>query len=384
MTSTSITRIAVTGFAWTIADIALEPTCGLDWIYSPGAKLELTSAVLVVETASGVRAEVPGGIDARTASYLLGRDALRREEIWQDLKRSERLGIASPPGAVDTALWDIAGKIAGLPIAKLLGGFRDRIPCYASTYHADDADDGLSSPEAFADFALACRALGYPGFKVHGWIDTTARREAKILHTVRQAVGDEMALMSDPAGALSTFTDALYVGRACDDADFFWYEDPLRGGGFSQFASKKLRESLRTPLLIGEHLRSFEAKADAIVAGATDFVRACANIDGGITGVMKLAALAEAFGLDVELHGPGLPHRHCLAAIKNTNFYEMGLVHPEVPGLTPPVFADPRWWDTLDVVDSEGCVAVPSEPGLGATIAWDFVRAHEVGTTVYE
>ena len=90
----------------------------------------------------------------------------------------------------------------------------------------------------------------------------------------------------------------LRVGRACDEARYFWYEDPFRGGGFSQYAHVKLREFIKTPLLMGEHIRGLKAKADAIAAHATDYVRANASVEGGITGVMKIGALAEAYGLD--------------------------------------------------------------------------------------
>ena len=123
--------------------------------------------------------------------------------------------------------------------------------------------------------------------------------------------------MLDPAGGFCTFDDVLRVGRACDEAQYMWYEDAFRGGGFSQFAYAKLRELIKTPLLMGEHIRGLEAKMDTIHAGATDYVRANADMDGGITGVMKIAAVAEASGLDVQLHGGGLAHCHCMASIRN-------------------------------------------------------------------
>ena len=101
-----------------------------------------------------------------------------------------------------------------------------------------------------------------------------------------------------------------------------------------------------------------------IYAGATDYVRASAGADGGITGVMKLAALAEAHGLDVELHGGSLAHRHCMAAIRNTNYLESGGVHPKVPHTRAPIYAERKWLHELDSVDEHGCVEVPQGPGL--------------------
>ena len=105
-----------------------------------------------------------------------------------------------------------------------------------------------------------------------------------------------MDLMSDPYNALRTFGDAIKVGRACDEADYFWYEDPLADGGISQFAHRKLRELLVTPLLLTEHVRGLEARVDFMVNGATDFVRGDVQYMG-ITATMKLAHAAEGLGL---------------------------------------------------------------------------------------
>jgi L-alanine-DL-glutamate epimerase-like enolase superfamily enzyme len=100
---------------------------------------------------------------------------------------------------------------------------------------------------------------------------------------------------------------------------------------------------------------------------------------------MKMAHMAEGFGLDCEIHAPGPAPRHCMASIRNTNYYELGLVHPKVPGrrAQAPVFAD-SYSDDLDAVDAKGCVHVPEGPGLGVTIDWDWVAKHETGKVVYD
>ena len=380
----TITRITVTRFDYTVDGLALEEKLGFDTVYTPGGSLQSGGSILTIETSTGIRGEVPGGIDARTARYLLGRNPMQREIIWHDLKRARRSADGTPPGAVDIALWDIAGKLYDAPIHELLGGWRTKLPAYASTYHGDE-NGGLTSAEDYGQFARFCQEeLGYPAFKIHGWVGGPIEREVAAVLAIREAVGPEMALMLDPAGAFNTFDDVLTVGKACDEANYMWYEDAFRGGGFSRFAHVKLREFIKTPLLMGEHVRGLEAKADTIIAGATDYVRANANADGGITGVMKIAALAEAHGLDVELHGGGLAHRHIMASLRNTNYYELGLVHPKVSHTKAPIYPEKQWLDELDSVDATGCVDVPDDPGLGVALDWDFIRAHQVAETVYE
>jgi L-alanine-DL-glutamate epimerase-like enolase superfamily enzyme len=285
-------------------------------------------------------------------------------------------------GPIDVALWDIAGKLYRAPICELLGGFRATLPAYASTLHADQQPNGLSSPEAFAEFAVQCREIGYPAFKIHGWYAAPPRREIDAVLATRRAVGDDMDLMLDPACEYATWADTLKVGRACDAAGYLWLEDPYRDGGISSFGHRKLRQLIKTPILIGEHLRGHELHVDAIVGDGTDFVRADPDYDCGITGVMKIAHSAEGFGLDVEIHAPGPAQRHCMAAIRNTNYYELGLVHPRLPRWSPPVYAD-DYSDELGAVDAHGEVPVPRQPGLGVMLDWDWIGAHQVDAVVY-
>jgi len=379
-----ITRITVTTYRHEIIDMAMEEKLGFDVVYQPGSRLSTPGSILTIETNAGISGQTPGSIDERAARYLLGRNPMQREIIWHDLKRARRSADGTPPGAVDIALWDIAGKLYETPIYELLGGWRKTLPAYASTYHGDE-NGGLTTAADYGEFALRCKEeFGYPAFKIHGWIGGPIDREVEAVLAIRVAVGDKMALMLDPAGAFTTFDDVLKVGKACDAANYMWYEDAFRGGGFSRFAHVKLRDFIKTPLLMGEHVRGLEAKADTIYAGATDYVRANANVDGGITGVMKIAALAEAHGLDVELHGGGLAHRHIMAALRNTNYYELGLVHPDVPHTKAPIYPERRWLDELDSVDANGCVAVPEGPGLGVELDWGYINAHKTGEVVYE
>jgi L-alanine-DL-glutamate epimerase-like enolase superfamily enzyme len=382
-----ITRITVHQYGYEVADRGADYN-GFNAVYEPGARRQARGYILQIETDQGITGEYEGGNPASyaelgmVAHYLIGKNALERERIYNDVKRALRKHDRMCQGPLDIALWDIAGKLYNAPIWQLLGGWKTSLPAYASTYHGDHAPGGLNSPEAFADFAVQCKELGYPAFKIHGWGEPVIADEVRTVLAVRRAVGDEMDLMLDPACEYDTFGDTLKVGRACDEARFFWLEDPMKDGGISAFAHAKLRGLLRTPLLQGEHVRTLEPHVDLIVAGGTDYVRADADYDGGITGLMKIAHAAEGFGLDCEIHAPGPAHRHCMAAIRNTNYYELGLLHPKMASTTPPVYLD--YADDLDSIDARGHVAVPTGPGLGVHLDWDFIKANTLGKTTYE
>jgi len=189
--------------------------------------------------------------------------------------------------------------------------------------------------------------------------------------------------MLDPACEYETFADALRVGKACDEADFLWYEDPYRDGGLSQHGHRKLRGQIETPILFGEHIRGLPIHTDLIANEATDFVRADPEYDGGITGAIKIARVAEGFGLDVEIHATGPARRHCMAAIRNTNYYEMAIVHPDAP-CTRHVPVYDEYADLLDSVDDDGTLPVPDGPGLGVTIDWGYIEDRTIRKRSFE
>ena len=301
-----ITKVEIETFTYELSDLERGehgPT------YSPGKSITNTAHAITISTDVGVTGEYvwSGPIEYAgacvVAELLVGQDPLEREYIYSRIKQAMRQQAEIGISAVDIALWDLAGKYHDAPIHQLLGGYRKTLPTYPASVHATEHDE-LKSPGEMADFAEQCKELGYPAFKIHGWENGEPRREAETILAVRDRVGSSMDLMSDPYNALHTFGDAIKVGRACDEAGYFWYEDPLADGGISQFAHRRLRELLVTPLLLTEHVRGLEARVDFMVNGATDFVRGDVQYMG-ITATMKLAHAAEGLGLDIEMHSPG-------------------------------------------------------------------------------
>jgi len=199
-----------------------------------------------------------------------------------------------------------------------------------------------------------------------------------VVRAVGNRIGDRMHLMIDSYCHYSTFADAVKVGRACDDMGYFWFDDPYHDGGITAFAYNKLWEMIRTPLLIGEKVSTLQERMAMILTKATDFIRGDAHVDG-ITGTLKLAHAAESVGMDIELHGGGPPHRHLMAAIRNSNYYEFGWTHPDVPDYGPPVYTDGYTDGFPAAVDQNGCVAVPEGSGLGVSYDWDYITSHCTG-----
>jgi L-alanine-DL-glutamate epimerase-like enolase superfamily enzyme len=390
----TIERVEVHEFKFEVKDLGVvSQAVGVANIaYVKGSKLPVFRYGVVILTDDGLRGEYVTHWVATKASLaqtlmlapqLVGRDPEEREEIYDDFKRELRHYDHMGHGPLDIALWDLAGKKYGVSVSSLLGGFRKRLKAYVSTYHAQEEGGGLDSPQAFSDFADHCKELGYEGFKIHGWNNGDARREAKNVLSLRQRVGEEMSLMIDPACQLRTFGDALYVGRACDEAGYFWYEDPYRDSAVSAFSHRRLREMIKTPILVTEHVRGVEQKANFVLAGGCDMIHADPEFDMGITGCMKIAHFAEALGIDLQIHAAGPAQRACMSAIRNTHFYELALVGPGMPNAVPPVYVC-GYSDQLEDVAEDGCFPVPLGPGLGVQYDWDFIARQRTGEHVFE
>ncbi|WP_046869178.1 enolase C-terminal domain-like protein [Microvirga massiliensis] len=388
-----ITAVDVIPFTFEVPNLSLgaHRAMGVSNLqYDKGGRLQVMRYAVRIATDDGleghyvthwVGTHAALGQTIMLAPHLLGRNPEHRELIYDDLKRELRAYDHMGHGPLDIALWDLVGRKYGMSVATMLGAYKERLRTYASTHHGQDAPGGLDSVEAFGDYARACREQGFAGFKIHGWHDGDKRREAAVVLKVREAVGDDMEIMVDPGCELRTWADALYVGRACDEADCFWYEDPYRDSSVSVEGQKMLRAKLKTPLLVSEHIRGPEQKASFALAGGCDMIHTDPEYDLGITGTMKIAHMAEAIGMDIQVHACGPAHRACVAAIRNTHFYELALVGPNMPNLVPPVYTC-GYSDEASAVGQDGCVPVPNGPGLGVAYDWEFIRKN--ATAVHE
>ncbi|MFC1431473.1 enolase C-terminal domain-like protein [Streptacidiphilus sp. N1-3] len=310
-----------------------EGACGVAFAGRPGSADQLRELV-----------------DRVLRDELTGQDPLNREWLWHRMWEVDRIEELPLPlfGIVDIALWDLAARLYGVPLWQLLGGFRTELPAYAST-------TTFGSVQEFLDVADQCVALGYHAVKVHAWGD--AKADARLALALREHLGPDIDLMYDGSAGFD-LPSALYVGDALSDAGFLWYEEPMLE--FSVSAYAELAKRVRVPLLVAEtsdgaHMNS----ADFIRAGAATFgVRASAGLRGGVTGSLRTAHVADAFGVRAEVHGMDLPNQHLCMALSNTTYYESLVT-------SNPVRRE-------SIIGPDGLLHAPTGPGVGLPPGLDY------------
>jgi len=350
----------------------------------PGPEHDSTQTLVTVVTDEGAEGYALGGNPKMLLEVskpaMVGEDPFDRERIWQRQRQWQRLHVGSFSDrdicAVDLALWDLAGRYLKMPVHKLLGGFREKVPAYASTMCGDELKGGLDTPEAYADFAGACVAKGYTAFKLHTWMPPipwapSPKQDVAACAAVRKRVGPDIALMLD------CFHDydrqqALYIGQELEKLGYHWIEEPMDEHSVSSYAW--LAEQLRMPVIGPETAEGhIQTRAEWIVRKASDISRAGVGDLGGITPVMKAVHLAEAFGVRLEIHGGGAGNLNVLGAMGiQGEYYERGLLHPFIDYDKPPAYLHA----IIDPLDKDGNVHMPKGPGLGQEIDFAYVKKH--------
>lgn len=353
----------------------------------PGRKLRF--GVLSVTTDEGITGhnfafrpgpDVLAQLGDIARAELIGQDPLDIGAIWG---RIGSLRGADPciQGILDVALWDIAGKAADLPVYRMLGAVRQKLPTYASSWvHTD--------PATYVEEALAYQAQGLRGYKLHPptqWRkftgeDVPVSADISVCAALREAVGPDYPLFLDSAWAY-TYAEAVKVGRAIQDLDYVWYEDPLPVDDINGYL--RLKQALHIPLMATELTGGgLTALAPWAAQRATDYLRGDVVLKGGITGMMKIAHLAEAFHLNCELHDAydamnNLATLHVGLAINNCEWFE--IIAPHEPGSYDLEHLNMGLARPQEI-DAEGYIHAPTDPGLGIAPDWDLLDNLRVGT----
>jgi L-alanine-DL-glutamate epimerase-like enolase superfamily enzyme len=286
-------------------------------------------------------------------ALIVSEDPLRPEAVMAKLRAAAAPcgpgGIATLAlAAIDIALWDIRGKAAGVSVARLLGGLRERVPAYAS--------GALMRTSALADVERAAAALVAKGFgqmKTQMAVDgLTPAQEIERIRVIRGVVGADIALMVDINQRWSV-PEAIAIGQRIEDLGLAWLEDPTSAidhQGLAEVAS-----ALAMPVCAGEYLYGIEPHRQSLVQRSVDIVMIDLLRAGGITGWMKIAAMAEAFNRPVVSHLLPEIQVHTVAAAPN------GMTVEYMPW-TQRLFADPPKVE-------RGMMTVPTGAGLGLAFA---------------
>ena len=247
---------------------------------------------------------------------------------------------------IDMAAWDAAAQALGEPLVRLLGATPRPIPAYNSK------GLGIMPLKPLVKEALELLTEGFSAVKLRlGRPD--AREDLQAIRQVKEAIGPNVILMVDFNQGLSV-AEALKRGRMIDEeGGVYWIEEPVRADDFAGCA--RLAREIATPIQIGENFMGPEQMAQALAAGACDFVMPDAQRIGGVTGWMRAAALAQGAGVEMSSHLFPEASCHLLAATPTCHWLEF--VDWAAPVLQDPVQA------------KDGHVTIPERPGLGLT--WD-------------
>ena len=292
------------------------------------------------------------------APLLIGANPLERERLHGRMLKQSRNVSYRCVGAADVALWDLAGRIAGLPVHALMGTQRNSIGAYASSQVLPDA-------AAYVEQALHYKTTGWCAYKIHP--PTDPQTDIKVCAAVRRAVGDDYPVMLDSTWSYD-YPAALKVGLAIQDMGYKWYEDPLADEDIYSYV--KLRQKLTIPIMATEYpAGALDTYPIWLTERATDYLRGDIPNKGGLTTMLKTAHLAEAFRMNYEIHHSGnslnnLANLHLAMAIPNTTWFEVLL--PDGAhryGLAQEFYPD-----------ANGMLHAPTAPGLGAVIDFDLIK----------
>lgn len=284
---------------------------------------------------------------------LIGENPLNHERLWHALwvpKLVGRRGITTRAiSAIDIALWDLKGKVTGLSLCQLLGGFADRVPTYIAGGYYEEGKGLLELQREMADnVELGAKAVK---MKIGG---APIEDDVQRVKAVRDAVGPGIKLMVD-ANCAYRAHEAIRIARRMEPYDIYWFEEPVAPDDYDGHA--RLAQSTFIPIATGENEYTRYGFRDLIKVGAAAILNADAVILGGVTEFMKVAALAQAHDLDVAPHGDQNVHVHLVAAISN------GLIVEYYRDTVDPMWRK-MYRETL-LLNDDGTLSPPSRPGLG-------------------
>jgi len=338
-----------------------EPTTTRDFVTVEMRTDEGLEGVGVTFFGAALTKALKAAVDS-LGDLVVGEDPLAVERVAARL-RAHASG-AGPGGvftlalsALDMAMWDIKGKAFGLPVSKLVGGFRDRAPVYASG--ALLRQHGLGYLEKAGPRLVE---MGFRQMKTQMGSEPTPAASAERIRVLREAVGPDIDIMCD-INQLWNSNQAIEVGKRVEQYHLFWLEDVVAADDFQGLA--KVADNLSTPIAAGEYVYGITPFRQLIEHRSIDVVMIDLARVGGITQFLKVAGMAEAFNMPVVSHLIPEIQVHMITAIPN--------------GLTVEYFPQSnRLWEEMPKME-DGMIVVPDKPGLGLSFDQQVLSKYGVG-----
>ena len=320
-------------------------------------------------------------VDERLTRPLIGQDPRNVDKLFRDMMNSMSASgfyqgaVMSAISGIESALWDITGQAAGVPIWQLLGGkFRDKIRIY-NDCHAGETE----TPEAYAAKAREVEARGFTAIKFD--IDPLPSRRDRynrcisnddIAHYVEVVTAVRESLDSNTDLAIDAHwfyapVDILKIAHAFEDLDLLWLEDPIPPENIA--AMEGVTKSTRTPICTGENFYTRFGFRDLIETQAADIISPDMAKAGGLLEGRRIADLADMYYIPIAPHNIGSPVQtvancHVMAAVPN--FLVLEFHH-----------LDNAFWEGIineGPLIQEGHINVPNLPGLGVTLNEDLLK----------
>jgi L-alanine-DL-glutamate epimerase-like enolase superfamily enzyme len=346
--------------------LPLDPPFHASWDSKPRVHFDAT--IVRVATDTGLVGYSSGDLMVGFRGHedlFIGQDPLAVERHYRVLSNIDfHYGRCWP---LDLALWDLAGKITGLPCWKLLGGLSNRVRAYASS-------GTLRDPGAMAEAAERYVSRGFPALKLRfrrgDW-----REDVKALEAVRARVGRRLELMVDcnqgwrqpwDTETAWSLKDAVAVARELERLDVYWMEEPLHRGDYA--GMRALRDTVDVRIAAGEMTRQAHELRELIVRGCVDVLQPDAALVGGITGLRRTAIMAQEHNIVFTPHtwtnGIGvMANTHLVAGLGNAPFIEFPYDPPEWD-------LDRRDYMMMEpfVADAAGWLNLSDAPGMGYAV----------------
>lgn len=300
------------------------------------------------------------------AAPLIGENPLNHERLWQKIYVPKFLGRKGNTlmtiSAIDIALWDIKAKFCHLPLYRLLGGYREKIPFYiAGGYYAEGK--GILELQKEMEEYLSWGATAVK-MKVGA---LSMKEDAARVKAVREVIGPDILLMMD-ANCAYRFYEAQEFARMVEEYQPYWFEEPVEQDDYDGY--KKVAAKSNIPIAAGENEMTRFGFRDLINTQAVSILNPDAACLGGVTEYMKVAGMADANGLNMSPHGQQQLHIHLDCAVPNAILAEF----------YPPQYDEKIYDAFLHPVqfNPDGTVSPSQETGVGLDINREFLKDYRI------